>query len=74
MPEIGGIAIINTGSVPSPLIDHISFVLDIDLVRNQNLPKSDEEVEACLAELRHMKNKIFESFVTDASRELFGRV
>ncbi|HVC52859.1 MAG TPA: TIGR04255 family protein [Stellaceae bacterium] len=73
VPEIEGQVIVNSGTVQSPLIDHISFLLDIDLFREQALPQRDQDVWDLLDRLRAQKNALFESFVTDRARELFDR-
>lgn len=73
VPEIEGQVLVNSGSVPSPLIDHLSFLLDIDLFREQLLPQRDTELWRLLGDLRIRKNALFESFITDRARELFDR-
>jgi uncharacterized protein (TIGR04255 family) len=71
VPEIEGQVIVNAGTVPSPLIDHLSLLLDIDLFKEQTLPQRDTDVWELLEVLRKRKNIIFESFITDSARELF---
>jgi uncharacterized protein (TIGR04255 family) len=73
VPEIEGQVIVNAGTVPSPLIDNASLLLDIDLFKEQNLPRKEQEIWELLATLRRHKNVIFEAFVTDRARELFDR-
>ena len=73
VPEIEGQVNVTVGTVPSPLIDHGSLLLDIDLFKEQNLPRREEGVWEVLETLRQQKNAIFESFVTDRARELFDR-
>ena len=65
--------VLNSGAVPSPLVDHFSLLLDIDVLRLQSAPQRDEEIWEMIDLLRIQKNHIFESCVTDASRELFGQ-
>jgi uncharacterized protein (TIGR04255 family) len=74
VPEIDGQVIVNAGTMPSPLIDHVSFLVDIDLFRVKNLPRRDADVWELLAGLRVKKNELFEAFITERARELFDRV
>jgi uncharacterized protein (TIGR04255 family) len=71
--EIEGQVNINSGTVISPLIDHVSLLLDIDLFKEQNLPQRDGDMWGLLTSLRERKNILFEAFVTDRARELFDR-
>ena len=73
VPDVECQVIVNVGTVPSPLIDHISLLLDIDLIKEQNLPSRDDEFWDALAILRTRKNSLFEAFITDNARELFNR-
>lgn len=61
---------INSGSVPSPLIGHVSFGLDLDLFCESDLPQRDDEMWALLSEMRKVKNLAFENCITRKSREL----
>ena len=63
----------NAATVQSPLIDHVSLLLDIDLFKDQNVPQKDNEVWELFSHLHRQKNKIFEAFITDKARELFDR-
>lgn len=56
---------------PSPLIDHISILLDIDVQSLKPLPIRTEALWLCVDELRAPKNRIFESCITNKTRELF---
>ena len=73
VPEIDGKVLVNAATVSSPLIDHVSLLLDIDLFKDQNIPQKDDELWKLLATLRNQKNTLFEAFVTDQARELFDR-
>ena len=73
VPEIDGKVLVNAATVSSPLIDHVSLLLDIDLFKDQNIPQKDKEFWDLLAAFRHQKNMLFEAFVTDQARELFDR-
>ncbi len=73
VPSIDGQVIVNAGTVLSPLIDHTSFLLDIDLYKDTNLPIRDDDIWELFLTLHTEKNKLFEAFITDRARELFDR-
>jgi len=62
---------LNSGIVPSPLIGFASFTLDLDVSRETNLPRRDDELWALVERIRHHKNSIFERCITDRARALF---
>jgi uncharacterized protein (TIGR04255 family) len=64
--------VIHSNLVPSPLVDHISVVLDIDIRRQEDAPQRDDEIWALIDRIRVHKNRIFEESVTDRARELFN--
>ncbi|MBI3409317.1 MAG: TIGR04255 family protein [Planctomycetes bacterium] len=49
----------------------VSVVLDIDLFRTDDLPKDEEGLWALFEQMHVRKNEIFETCITDRSRELF---
>ena len=63
--------LINMVSVASPLIDHSSFVIDIDCSQIGTKALSDGDVDAVTEKLHQIKNDIFEACVTDETRGLF---
>lgn len=65
--------VINTTIVPSPLLDHASFIVDIDIGRTQDVPQRDEDLFELLVNFRDKKNMVFEACITDRARELFSR-
>jgi uncharacterized protein (TIGR04255 family) len=65
--------ILNSAIVPSPLIGFASFVLDLDVYRELDLPSRDDEVWALIERMRRHKNRVFESCVTDQARTLFDQ-
>lgn len=73
VPSINGGVTVRAAIVPSPLIDHMSLLLDIDLYKDGDLPQKESAVWELLLALREEKNALFESFVTDKARELFNR-
>lgn len=58
-------------TVPSPLIDHMSFTIDIDLISSGNHSKKDDEAWEFVKSLRKAKNDLFEACITDEARKLF---
>jgi uncharacterized protein (TIGR04255 family) len=64
---------LNSGSVPSPLVDHSSVLLDIDIAKEVSPPQNDEEIFVLLDNIRTKKNVAFESCITEQARELFRR-
>lgn len=61
-----------SGPVPSAVIGSASFLLDMDVWRTSSLPQKDAAILDLLRIMRDKKNYLFETFVTDMSRELFG--
>lgn len=71
VPKLGAQVLVNAATVNSPLIDHFSLLLDIDLYIEQNLPQKETEIWELLGELQAAKNALFEDFITDNARALF---
>lgn len=71
LPDIGCSLRINSGRMPSPLINHASFVLDIDIAKENNLPMKDDALFALLVAIRGEKNRVFEDCVSDLARDRF---
>ena len=63
--------IINTNVVKSPLIDHFSIVLDLDLSPQGDMPQRNDKVWEMINQMRGYKNNAFEMCITDKARELF---
>ncbi|QOF71840.1 TIGR04255 family protein [Aminobacter sp. SR38] len=57
--------------VPPPLLSHISFLLDIDVYRDEDLPRNAKKLWETIGEARELKNDLFEKMITDLSRRLF---
>ncbi|MGY4332956.1 uncharacterized protein (TIGR04255 family) [Bradyrhizobium sp. LB7.2] len=60
-----------SSTVPSPLINTVSFSLDLDVYLEMNIPKRDEDLWSLIERMRGQKNLIFEACITDRARELF---
>jgi len=62
---------INSAVVPSPILDHTSFLIDQDIYIDSSPPQKDDDIYTLLNLIRVEKNKVFESCVSDKARELF---
>jgi uncharacterized protein (TIGR04255 family) len=59
-------------SSPSPpLIDHISFTIDIDIATTEPVPANEDKLWSFVGSLRQIKNELFESCITPETRRLF---
>lgn len=70
MLDIGCNLTLNSSVVPSPLLDHRSFVIDQDIAKDDP-PQNDDGIYNLLNEIRVIKNRVFEACITDRARELF---
>lgn len=57
---------------PSPLLETISLILDIDIYRTEEIPLNDIELFKMLTEARDIKNSIFTQCITKKTEELFS--
>jgi len=64
---------VNSSSVPSPLLGHVSFILDLDIYREVETPQRDDGVYTLLNDIRFKKNEVFEACITNQARELFRK-
>ncbi len=64
--------LLNSATVPSPLLNHVSYILDIDISKEITESISEKEVWDLIDDMRYHKNRIFESSVTDKAKELFS--
>lgn len=64
-------ALINQTMVPPAREGVVSVVLDVDLFRSTDVPSDEEDIWHFFEQLRDRKNSIFESCITDQTRELF---
>jgi len=71
LADIGSQLKLSSQSVPSPILGYSSLLLDIDIIKNQDLPNSQKALNAYLDIARVKKNEIFEMCITDMSRNLF---
>lgn len=63
---------INSAVVSSPIIGHLSFVLDLDIFKLSDVPQSDKDLCSLLNEIHVEKNRVFEDCITDNARKLFN--
>jgi uncharacterized protein (TIGR04255 family) len=64
--------ILNAGSTASPLVKTTSFLLDLDISQEVELPKSDDALWSLINQIREVKNRVFEASITDSARRLFS--
>lgn len=69
--DLGATCMLTETLENSSVPESASVILDIDLYRDQSVPQEDTEIWHYFEQLHDRKNQIFESCVTDRSRELF---
>jgi len=69
--ECDSVVLVNSGLNAPVLINHVSYILDIDIVRTNNIPMKFDDLFNCIEKMRKAKNEIFEELVTDKARKLF---
>jgi len=62
---------LNSSVVPSPILNHASFIIDQDIFIDSNAPQKDDEIFELLNLIRNEKNRVFESCISDRARRLF---
>lgn len=73
VPSSDGLTtILSFATVPSPLADNTSVMLDIDVFSERDIPLADQEFWNFVDILRKKKNSVFENCVTDRMRQEFG--
>ena len=70
-PNTHFINILQFATVPSPLIDHLSFTIDIDIATLGAVPTHEVKLWELIDSLRTYKNDLFEACITDETRKLF---
>lgn len=63
---------VRSGNVAAAVPGRLSFVLDIDVWREIEVPQKDKDVYELLTSMRSAKNTLFETFITDRAREIFN--
>ena len=64
--------ILNAGTALSPLVRTTSFLLDIDISQDGNIPRNDDSLWTLIDQVRMHKNRVFEASITDLARKLFS--
>lgn len=63
---------ITSGLVESPVPGSVSFLLDIDVFKDLDLPAKEADLWPLLDRFRSYKNMVFEACITDSTRALFS--
>lgn len=64
---------LTTQTVDSPLVDHVSLSLDIDIFRDSvDVPQSDSDISDFLEVARRRRTEIFEKCITDEMRKVIS--
>jgi uncharacterized protein (TIGR04255 family) len=72
MPNLQGACVINQTIIePATKPSTVSVVLDIDVFRSSGVAMDESGLWNQFEELRHEKNRVFESCITDETRSLF---
>lgn len=72
LADVSSRLLINTCPTASAFPGLGSFILDLDIVRDLDVPQKEEDLYAVLGLLRLKKNELFESMISDKCREIFG--
>lgn len=62
---------ITSALLPSPLLEHTSLLLDIDVFRTKEIPVKDDDLWTVIGEARDIKNFIFQRCIAPQSERLF---
>ena len=62
---------LSIASTPSPLINYLSFIIDIDVATTGVVPVDEDKLWELIDSLRKQKNDLFESCITSETRALF---
>ena len=60
---------LNSGIVESPILNNISFLLDLDVVRELDVPQNDKGLFELLEAMRLKKNQVFEACISQRARD-----
>jgi uncharacterized protein (TIGR04255 family) len=63
--------VLQMSSSPSPLLDHASFIIDIDIATTGVAPLKEDKLWELIGSLRQLKNDLFEACITAETRKLF---
>lgn len=60
---------LNSGVVESPILNHSSFLLDLDVGREFDVPQNDKDIFELLDAMRLKKNQVFEACISQRARD-----
>ena len=60
---------LNSGVVESPILNHRSFLLDLDVGREFDVPQKDKDIFELLEAMRLKKNQVFEACISQRARD-----
>lgn len=60
---------LNSGVVESPILNHMSFFLDLDVGREIDVPQKDTDIFELLEKMRLKKNQVFEACISQRTRD-----
>lgn len=60
---------LNSGVVESPILNHTSFLLDLDVGREIDMPQKDADIFELLEAMRLKKNQVFEACISKRARD-----
>jgi uncharacterized protein (TIGR04255 family) len=72
-PEPNWELLLTTHVADPALVEHTSVVLDFDIFRTKEIPNSLQDLLSLVQAVQSLKNKIFESCITDKTRALFNQ-
>jgi uncharacterized protein (TIGR04255 family) len=65
------VSVLQVAAVPSPLIDHLSFTIDIDITTTGTVEPRDDKLWELIGTLRKPKNELFKACITPDTEKLF---
>jgi uncharacterized protein (TIGR04255 family) len=71
LKDINCILKINSAAVPSPILNHSSFIVDLDISKEVDPPQNDNDIYDLINKIRAQKNSVFESCMSKRAKELF---
>lgn len=71
--DLGLLAIAQSAVAAPEMPNHAAFLLDIDILRQQDIPTKVEDIFLLLEKMRDLKNEIFELSITDTARASFAK-
>lgn len=72
-PDDQLLVIVQSAIIAPEIPNYAAFLLDIDVIRQENIPVKLEEIFILLENMRNLKNEIFELSVTDTARASFTK-